>query len=57
MTGGSVAGLAQLAAVWALAIILPGPNSFAITSTAAMRGHRAAGAVFVLFGIKLAIER
>jgi hypothetical protein len=57
VTDGSVAGLAPLAIVWALAVILPRPNFFATTHAAAMRGLRAAGAVFVLFGIKLAIER
>jgi threonine/homoserine/homoserine lactone efflux protein len=42
VTGGAVAVLAPLAAVWTLAVILPGPNFFAITYAATMRGRRAA---------------
>ncbi len=40
--GGEFAVLAPLAAVWALAVILPGPNFFVITYAATMRGRRAA---------------
>jgi threonine/homoserine/homoserine lactone efflux protein len=40
--GETIAVLAPLAAVWALAVILPGPNFFAITFAATMRGRRAA---------------
>ncbi len=42
MSGDALAVLAPLAAVWALAVILPGPNFFAITYAATLRGRRAA---------------
>ena len=42
MSDGDLAVLAPLAAVWALAVILPGPNFFAITYAATLRGRRAA---------------
>ncbi len=42
MNGGELAVLAPLAAVWALMVILPGPNFIAITYAATMRGRRAA---------------
>ena len=42
MTADFFAGLAPVAAVWALAVILPGPNFLAITYAATMRGRRAA---------------
>lgn len=40
--GGSLAVLAPLAGVWALAVILPGPNFLVITYAATLRGRRAA---------------
>ncbi len=42
MTADGLAVLAPVVAVWALAVILPGPNFLAITYAAAMRGRRAA---------------
>ncbi len=42
MSGGALAVLAPLAAVWALAVVLPGPNFFAITYAAAAHGRKAA---------------
>ena len=42
MTADPLAVLVPLAAVWALAVILPGPNFLAITYAATMRGRRAA---------------
>jgi threonine/homoserine/homoserine lactone efflux protein len=42
VSGDTLTVLAPLAAVWALAVILPGPNFLAITYAATMRGRRAA---------------
>jgi threonine/homoserine/homoserine lactone efflux protein len=42
VTGDELAILAPLAAVWALAVILPGPNFLAVTYAATMQGRKAA---------------